>query len=318
MVFMRQPPPGVAPLNPEEVFTSLDAQCMDHLEHEPGKPGCAVGSGRSLHQAGTAGSRRPMAGHVRSDSQRNVSCPRDKISEKVPCPGARACTAAPTWIRPLLLGLTAILFLTWFTGEIADSDIWLHLMTGKHTLETRALTVPDPFSYTSNGNSAAYPGEAKTRYFNLTHEWLAQMIMYSIHAASGFPGLVLLRAVLLIAFCGLVGLMVWWRTRGLLPQPGSDDRGGRGDDQFPAEPAVSDHLSAAGGDDGDAGAAALDVGAGSGVHLLGELPRRLFHGLGDAGRVLRRGADSTPAQTPGGRREAALDGDGGLLPGERR
>ncbi len=43
IVFMRQPPPGVAPLNPEEVFTSLDAQCMDHLAHEPGKPGCAVG-----------------------------------------------------------------------------------------------------------------------------------------------------------------------------------------------------------------------------------------------------------------------------------
>ena len=87
-------------------------------------------------------------------------------------------------------------------------------MTGKHTLETRALTVPDPFCYTSNLASAAYPGEAKTRYFNLTHEWLAQIIMYVIHAATGFPGLVLLRAVLLIAFCVLVGLMVWWRTAG--------------------------------------------------------------------------------------------------------
>ena len=120
----------------------------------------------------------------------------------------------PAWIRPLLLGLTVILLLTWFTGEIADSDIWLHLMTGKHTLETRALTVPDPFSYTSSGNSAAYPGEAKTRYFNLTHEWLAQIIMYAIHSVCGFPGLVLARAVLLIAFCALVGLIVWWRTEG--------------------------------------------------------------------------------------------------------
>jgi hypothetical protein len=123
-------------------------------------------------------------------------------------------SAAPAWIRPLLLGLTATLFLTWFTGEVGDTDIWLHLMTGRHTLETRALTVPDPFSYTSNLVSTAYPGEAKTRYFNLTHEWLAQIIMYLTHAATGFPGLVLLRAVLLIGFCGLVGLMVWWRTGG--------------------------------------------------------------------------------------------------------
>src|SRR5450756_1636217 len=38
--------------------------------------------------------------------------------------------------------------------------------------------------------------------------------MYLTHAATGFPGLVLLRAVLLIAFCGLVGLIVWWRTGG--------------------------------------------------------------------------------------------------------
>ncbi len=136
----------------------------------------------------------------------------DKSKVHVPAPSA--AVPAPAWMRPLLLGLTAILFLTWFTGEISDSDIWLHLMTGRHTLETRALTVPDPFSYTSNGNSSAYAGEAKTRYFNLTHEWLAQVIMYLIDSAGGFPGLVLLRAVLLIVFCGLVGMMVWWRTRG--------------------------------------------------------------------------------------------------------
>jgi len=128
--------------------------------------------------------------------------------------GAAAAPAKPAWLRPLLVGLTAILFLAWFTGEVADTDIWLHLMTGRHTLETRALTVPDPFCYTSSLSSGAYPGEATTRYFNLTHEWLAQILMYVTHRVSGFPGLVLLRAVLLIAFCGLVGLMVRWRTGG--------------------------------------------------------------------------------------------------------
>ena len=122
--------------------------------------------------------------------------------------------AAPAWLRPLILALTTILFLTWFTGEVADTDIWLHLMTGRHTLETRALTVPDPFSYNGNLNSPAYPNESKTRYFNLTHEWLAQILMHLIYTASGFPGLVLLRAALLVAFCWLAGLMVWWRTGG--------------------------------------------------------------------------------------------------------
>ena len=86
----------------------------------------------------------------------------------------------PAWLRPAILILTALLLLTWFSGEIADTDIWLHLMTGRNTLQTHALTVPDPFSYTSSTVSPAYPGEAKTRYFNLTHEWLAQIDEWGI------------------------------------------------------------------------------------------------------------------------------------------
>src|SRR5438094_7309218 len=116
--------------------------------------------------------------------------PRRNVSPPVSAP-------RPRWLRPLLLALTAVLFMSWFTGEIADTDIWLHLKTGQHTLETRALTVPDPFSYTGN-MSPASTGEARTRYFNLTHEWLAQIVMYAIYRAAGFPGLVLLRAGLLI------------------------------------------------------------------------------------------------------------------------
>jgi hypothetical protein len=43
MIFMRDPPPGVQPLNPALVFASLEAQCTDHVLHEPGRPGCAYG-----------------------------------------------------------------------------------------------------------------------------------------------------------------------------------------------------------------------------------------------------------------------------------
>ena len=74
-------------------------------------------------------------------------------------PAVSKPAAAPAWLRPAILTLSALLLFTCFTGEIADTDIWLHLMTGRHTLETHALTVPDPFSYTSNRTSASYPGE---------------------------------------------------------------------------------------------------------------------------------------------------------------
>src|SRR3954465_9764207 len=119
---------------------------------------------------------------------------------------------APRWLRPAFLAFSAILLLALFSGEIRDTDVWLHLKTGQHSLETRALTVPDPFSYTSGMGAAKYPGEEVTRYFNLTHEWLAQVIMYVIYAAAGFPGLVLSRALLLMVFCGLAGWIAFRRT----------------------------------------------------------------------------------------------------------
>jgi hypothetical protein len=136
-------------------------------------------------------------------------------TQKNPVPRLRAPlppAPAPSWFRPVLAGVTVLLLLSWFTGEIADTDIWLHLKTGQHTLETRALTVPDPFSYTSNLRSSSYAGEATTRYFNLTSEWLAQVVMYLVYTVAGFPGLVLLRAAVLIGFCGLIGLMAYWRS----------------------------------------------------------------------------------------------------------
>jgi len=107
-----------------------------------------------------------------------------------------------------------MLLLSLFTGEIRDTDIWLHLKTGQHTLETHALTVPDPFSYTSETGTARYAGEEVTRYFNLTHEWLAQIGMYLIYSATGFAGLVLARAALLIVFCALVGWIAYRRSGG--------------------------------------------------------------------------------------------------------
>jgi hypothetical protein len=45
MVFMRNPPPGVHPLPPGEVLTSLEAQCRNQIEHQPSVPRCARGLG---------------------------------------------------------------------------------------------------------------------------------------------------------------------------------------------------------------------------------------------------------------------------------
>ena len=112
----------------------------------------------------------------------------------------------------LMLAAAVILLLCLFSGEIRDTDVWMHLKSGQFILENRALAVPDPFSYTSGMGSDQYPGERITRHFNHTHEWLSQVVMYLIYLAAGFPGLVAVRAALLILACLLTGWLAFRRS----------------------------------------------------------------------------------------------------------
>ena len=100
-----------------------------------------------------------------------------------------------------------------FSTEVSDTDFWWHLATGRYVAENHALPAPDPFAWTTEQGGEAYPGEAVVRYFNLTHEWLAQSVWYALYAVGGFSALVLLKAVLLALFCGAAG-WVAGRRRG--------------------------------------------------------------------------------------------------------
>ena len=117
---------------------------------------------------------------------------------------------------PILLALPAVLLMGWFSPEISDTDFWWHLKTGQYIYEHHALPVPDPFAYTSAMGAPAYAGEERTRYFNLTHEWLTQWLVYGIYRAAGFGGVVLFRAALLTAFCGIAGWIAYRRCGGVL------------------------------------------------------------------------------------------------------
>ncbi len=114
----------------------------------------------------------------------------------------------------VLLALTGIVLLGWFSGPVADPDFWWHLKTGQYLWETHRLPTPDPFAYTTAAAGEAYRGEALTRHFNLTHEWLAQALMYLMWLAGGFRGIITGRALLLAAFCGLAGFVVFRRCGG--------------------------------------------------------------------------------------------------------
>ena len=113
---------------------------------------------------------------------------------------------------PLLLALTALLLLGLFSTEISDPDFWWHLKTGQYIVTRHRLPVPDPFAYTTVSAAPVSAQEAATRHFNLTHEWLAQVVWYLIYSAGGFGAVVLWKALLLVILCGLTGWVTWRRT----------------------------------------------------------------------------------------------------------
>jgi hypothetical protein len=100
------------------------------------------------------------------------------------------------------VALTLMSLIALFSSEIADTDFWWHLKTGQYILEHRSLPVPDPFAYTTSLN-----GEDQVRHFNLTHEWLAQLLLFVVYSVAGVPVIVFVRALILGTICGLAGFL---------------------------------------------------------------------------------------------------------------
>lgn len=130
------------------------------------------------------------------------------VPKKTP-EAARKPIVAPVWLHPVVAALAALLLFAAFSKEITDSDFWWHLRTGQYISETHALPDPDPFAYTT-----AMAAPQVTRHFNLTHEWLTQILLYWTYRVAGIGGIVLGRAALLAIFCALVGFVVYRRTGG--------------------------------------------------------------------------------------------------------
>lgn len=83
---------------------------------------------------------------------------------------------------------------------------------GKYIVQHHRLPVPDPFGFATYLRGPAYPGEEVVRHFNLTHEWLAEVLFYLLYRVGGYGAVVLFRALVMMAACAAVGLIVWRRT----------------------------------------------------------------------------------------------------------
>src|SRR5260370_21928768 len=103
---------------------------------------------------------------------------------------------ASRWSKLAALSLTLICLIGLFSTEIADTDFWWHLKTGQYIVEHRSLPVPDPFAYTTSLNR-----EDPVRHFNLTHEWLAQGLLFMTYRVARFPAIVFVRSLILATIC---------------------------------------------------------------------------------------------------------------------
>jgi len=62
-------------------------------------------------------------------------------------------------------------------------------------LTMEVLPAPDPFAWTTAAAPLSYPTEARTRQFNLTHEWLAQVMLFGTWRVGGPAGVVVIRTL---------------------------------------------------------------------------------------------------------------------------
>src|SRR5262249_45092221 len=114
--------------------------------------------------------------------------------------------------KALIAALAAGLLFGGFSREAGDTDFWWHLRTGRYIGAKRALPTPDPFAWTTQRAPLAYPTEGRTRQFNLTHEWLAQVLLFGGWSLGGFAGVVAMRAASMVMVCALIAAMVWRRS----------------------------------------------------------------------------------------------------------
>src|SRR5437879_9159883 len=107
--------------------------------------------------------------------------------------------AAPTPPASLerldLLLLVLLLALTFLVASFAaaNSDVWLHLASGKRIAQGAWTIGVDPFSFATEANATrpAVPW--------VEHSWLYSLLLYLLYNLVGGAGLVVLKALLVVA-----------------------------------------------------------------------------------------------------------------------
>jgi hypothetical protein len=100
--------------------------------------------------------------------------------------------------RRVLVFILALGLFTMAARGIADPDVWWHLRTGELMLQNHSLFHTDPYSFTRFGQPW------------INHEWLSEVLLFSLYRATGFGGLI-------VAFAAVISatfLLIFLRSPG--------------------------------------------------------------------------------------------------------
>lgn len=93
----------------------------------------------------------------------------------------------------LIFAVVAIAIFSICTFKILDRDFWWHVKAGEIMVNTHHLISTDPFAYTRDGQP-----------YISTHEWLAQVMFYTVWSVGGATGEILFRGFLVATACSII------------------------------------------------------------------------------------------------------------------
>jgi hypothetical protein len=100
--------------------------------------------------------------------------------------------------RRVFVAILALGLFTMAAASITDPDVWWHLRTGQLILQNHSLFHTDPYSFTRFGQSW------------INHEWLSEVLLFSLYRVAGFGGLIVAFGVVIAA----TFLLVFVRSAG--------------------------------------------------------------------------------------------------------
>lgn len=112
-----------------------------------------------------------------------------RLRDRLPSSGL----GPPTVVAATLAGA---LLVSGLVRPIRDPDVWWHLLYGRMILATGALPSTDAFSFTATGHPI------------VLQQWGGQVALHLLEAGFGLRGLLIWRAIMLVAFYGLVAWML--------------------------------------------------------------------------------------------------------------